>query len=147
MTKTFFARGFWGFFEGIGISHIIAIIVSGFVLNGSFSPVSSALIVKCGNELYAVLLQSALSGIIGFIYAGASVLWEKDNWGLVKKTGIIFTLYAFTLFPIAYILEWLPITLSGIAVFAAIFVSIFFGIWIVIYIVNKRTVEKLNNAL
>ena len=60
MKKKLIQRGLLGFPIGIAIGYLITVIISICIRDGKFYPVNPVLIDTMGNELNAVLLQTAL---------------------------------------------------------------------------------------
>ncbi len=147
MKKKIIFRSILGFPLGVSIGYFITIIVSLIFANGYYSPCVPDLADSLGSEINAVLLQTLLSGLLGLGFAAASVIWEIDDWGLVKQTGIYFSVISVIMMPIAYINYWMEHSVIGVLSYFGIFVLIFAVIWIVQYIIAKRNVKKLNETL
>lgn len=147
MTKIFFKRGIIGIPIGITINFVIAIIVSIILADGDYHPVVPNLADTFGNEINAVIVQAFLCGTMGFVYSGTSVVWDKENWSLAKQTGIVFAVYAITMFPIAYISKWMQPNFLGIISYFAIFAVIFIMIWIGTYFYLRHKILQLNANL
>ena len=124
MKKKMIQRGLLGFPLGIAIGFVITVIISMCIGDGSFYPVTPELIDTMKNELNAVILQTILCGILGTGFAMASVIWEIDSWSLAKQSGIYFSIACVTMFPIAYITNWMKHNAIGILSYVGIFVAI-----------------------
>ncbi len=94
-----------------------------------------------------VLLQSFLYGVLGAVFAGCSVIWELECWGIVKQTGIYFLIVSVVMMPIAYISYWMEHSVKGILSYFGVFVFIFAVIWAVEYAIAKHNVKKMNETL
>lgn len=147
MKKKIFLRGAFGFPIGITIGYIITIITSAIWTDGYYSPCVPELISTTGSEINAVILQALLSGLLGMGFAASSVIWEMEDWGIVKQTGIYFLIVSIIMMPIAYVTFWMEHSLKGVASYFGIFVLIFVVIWIVQYIRGRYNVKKMNEAL
>ncbi len=147
MKKKIFIRSVLGFPFGLAIGYFITIIISLIWGNGYYSPCVPELIVVMGSEIKAVLLQAFLCGILGSGFAASSIIWEMDNWGLVKQTGIYLLLTSVIMMPIAYVTYWMEHSLKGALSYFGIFIFIFIIMWIVQYVIAKRNVEKMNETL
>ena len=75
MKKQIIKRGLVGFPVGIAIGFVITLMISAFIGDGYYYPVTPELIGSTGNELNAVILQTVLCGIMGSGFAMASVIW------------------------------------------------------------------------
>ena len=136
MKKKMIQRGLLGFPLGIAIGFVITVIISMCIGDGSFYPVNPELIDTMKNELNAVILQTILCGI-----------WEIDSWSLAKQSGIYFSIACVTMFPIAYITNWMKHNAIGILSYVGIFVAIFVITWLVQYFVWKRKVKRMNDGV
>ena len=130
MKKKVILRGLFGLPVGIAIGFVITLLISICIGDGSFYPVTPELIQTTGNQLNAVILQTILCAIIGVGFAMASVIWEIDSWSLAKQSGIYFSIACVTMFPIAYITNWMKHNAIGILSYVGIFVAIFVITWL-----------------
>lgn len=147
MKKKAFRRGLLGFPLGVFIGYTITIIESLIWGEGSYYPCVTSLIENFGSEIGAVVFQAVLCGLLGTSFAAASVIWEKDNWSIVKQTGIYFLIASITMFPIAYFTHWMEHSVSGFLVYVGIFVAIFVFVWIVQYCIWKDKIKRINKKI
>ncbi len=147
MKKKIIVRGVLGLPIGISIGYIITIIISLFWTNGCYSPCVPELISVMGNEINAVILQTALCGLLGAGFAASSVIWNIEHWSIVKQTGIYFAIISLIMIPIAYFAYWMEHSLKGFLSYFGIFVLIFIIIWIIEFIIVKHNVKKMNENL
>lgn len=147
MKKKIISRGMMGFPIGITISYAISIFSSLCFADGYYSPCGPELISIMGNEINAVILQALLSGVLGTVFAAGSVIWEIEQWSIVKQSGIYFLIGSVISMPIAYILRWMEHSISGFLSYFGIFALIFIIIWLIKYAVIRQHVKKLNEHL
>ena len=147
MKKKILTSGLIGFPIGIAIGFVITIIISICIGKGDFYPVSPELTETMGSELNAVILQTALCGIMGSGFAMASVIWELDSWSLIKQSGIYFLIISLILLPIAYISNWMDHSVAGVISYAGIFVASFVVVWLIQYFVWKNKIKKMNERI
>lgn len=147
MKKKILTRGLIGFPIGIAIGFVITIIISMCIGKGAFYPVSPELTETMGSELNAVILQTALCGIMGSGFAMASVIWELDSWSLIKQSGIYFLIISLILLPIAYISNWMDHSVAGVISYAGIFFASFVVVWLIQYFVWKSKIKKMNERI
>ena len=147
MKIIFIKRALLGFPLGIAIGYTISIIFSLAFANGYYGAVHPELIEAFGNEINAVIVQSILWGLIGFIFSGSSVIWEKENWSLLKQTTIVFFVYLLPTMVVGYILKWFTFNMLQVIIFISIFIFIFFVIWILIYLKTKKDVQEFNKKI
>ena len=140
-------RGLHGIPQGIAIGYVIAIIVSLVNGDGAFHVVESRLVEQLNSEISAVVIQMVLLAVIGGVFAAASVIWEMDEWNILKQTGIYFCILSVTLLPCAYLLHWMERSVGGFIIYIGIFVVLFLVIWVVQYLFWKNRIEKINDKL
>lgn len=132
---------------GLALSTIITIIISLTVGDGNYYPVVPALITDYGNEINAVLLQAVCSLLYGAAWAGASVIWRKENWSILRQTVTHLLICSLATFPIAYFMRWMQHTVSGILIYFGIFFAIYLIIWLSQYSAMKKRVEEMNRKV
>ncbi|WP_138159558.1 DUF3021 domain-containing protein [Peptoniphilus catoniae] len=147
MKKKLIQRGLLGFPLGIAIGYIITIIISICIGDGFFYPVNPELINTSGNELKAILIQTALCGLMGTGFAMASVIWDIDSWSLAKQSGVYFAIACLVMFPISYFADWMPHSIVGVLSYIGIFLLIFVVVWLIEYFVWKIKVKKMNEKI
>ena len=130
MRKKILLRCLIGAPIGLAISTLITIIISLTVGDGNYYPVVPELVSDCGNEMNAVLLQALLSLLYGAAWAGASVIWEMENWSILLQTVTHLVICSLATFPIAYFMRWMKHTASGILLYFGIFFAIYLIIWL-----------------
>lgn len=132
---------------GFIISFLITLIISACIGKGKYYPVHPQLTALCGNELNAVILQTACSLLYGAAFAGASVIWELEGWSLLKQTVVHCLIVSAASFPIAFFMYWMPHTFLGIAGYILIFFAIYFGIWMGNYLAMKKKIRAINEKM
>ena len=147
MKRKIVLRSLLGFPLGLAIGYMITIIISLIFADGYYSPCVPELITTMGSEINAVLLQAFLFGVLGSGFAAASVIWEIEDWGLVKQTGIYFLIVSVIMMPIAFVTHWMEHSMKGILSYFRIFFIIFVAIWIIQYAIAKHNVKKMNDVL
>jgi hypothetical protein len=147
MKKEAFRRGLLGFPLGVFIGYTITILISLFFAEGYYSPCVPSLVDEFGSEISAVVFQAVLCGLLGVSFAVASLIWEKENWSIVKQTGIYFLIVSITMFPIAYFAHWMERSISGFLVYLGIFVVIFVFIWVFQYCIWKKEIKGINKKM
>ena len=80
-------------------------------------------------------------------FGGCSVIWEIEDWGIVKQTGIYFLIVSVIMMPIAYVSYWMEHSLSGILSYFGTFVLIFVIVWMIQYGRAKHNVKKMNEKM
>jgi len=147
MKKKVFFRSILGFPIGLAIGYLITIITSLIWANGYYSPCASELSAVMGSEINAVLLQAFLCGILGIGFAASSIIWEMEDWALVKQTGLYLLIVSVIMMPIAYVTYWMEHSLKGALSYFGIFALIFAVVWVAQYVRAKHNVNKMNKTL
>ena len=142
MKKKIMKRIWIGLPVGIAMGHIITLIISACIADGTFYSVTPELAERMGNELNAVILQTVLCGVLGAGFAAASVIWELDSWSLAKQSGMYFLVIGVILLPIAYVTNWMQHTVAGFLSYIGIFVGIFVAVWLSQYLCWKQRIKK-----
>ena len=94
MKKKMLHRALLGAPMGLAISYLITIAISLGWGGGAYNPCMPELIALTGSESGAVALQAAVACLVGAGFAGSSVVWEIEHWGLARQTGVYFLLLA-----------------------------------------------------
>ena len=147
MKKRILCRALIGAPIGLAISTVITIFYSLIYGDGNYYPVVPALVEQCGHEINAVVAQMIASLLYGAVWAGASVIWEMDDWSLLRQTVTHLLAGSIATFPVAYLMYWMKHSIAGVVVYFAIFIGIYVGIWITLYSRAKREVTKLNEKV
>ena len=147
MKKQILLRGMLGFPLGLAMGYLITIFISLTVSDGRYYPCVPELAAVMGNEINAVLLQAVLCGILGAGFGACSVIWQIESWGILKQTGIYFSIISVIMLPTAYVSYWMEHSLKGILSYFGIFVLIFLTFWIVQYAAARHNVRKMNETL
>lgn len=147
MKKKILLRSLTGAPIGLTISTFITIVFSALLGNGEYFPVPYELAAACGSEINAVILQTVFSMLYGAVWAGGSVIWEIENWSLLRMTLTHLVLLSAVTFPIAWFLQWIPHQVRGACLFFGIFFVIYAGVWISRYLAIRKQVEEINRGL
>lgn len=144
MKKEILRRGLVGLPVGIAIGHVIPLLISACNGDGVYHPVVPELIDAAGNELNAVILQTALCAVVGMGFGAASVIWELDRWSLAKQSGVFFLVTGGIMLPIAYLANWMQHSPAGILSYVGIFGACFGVVWLLQYLLWRRRIKEMN---
>ncbi|HIW83039.1 MAG TPA: DUF3021 domain-containing protein [Candidatus Dorea gallistercoris] len=147
MKKKIVLRSLLGFPIGIAVGYLITIFISLVWADGYYSPCMPELISAVGNEINAVILQTVLCGVLGTGFGAGSVIWEMDDWSIVKQTGVYFLIVSVIMLPIAYFTYWMEHSVVGFLLYFAVFLLIFVVVWIVQFMIGKHNVRRMNEKL
>ena len=147
MKKKILIRAFLGALIGIVISYLITIVISAVIGDGAFYPCVPSFAERYGNEATAVIIQTIFSAVLGGGFSMASLIWEMDDWSLLKQTGVYFVIITILMMTVAYICEWMEHSLRGVLSYFGIFFAIFVVIWIIRYFSWKIRISKIKEKL
>ena len=147
MKKELFFRVFVGILGGVVISYFITIGISLVIADGNYYPCVPSLVKRFDNEVTAVIVQTVLSAILGMGFGACSIIWEKDEWSLLKQTSIYFGIVSVLMMTVAYICEWMEHSVKRVLVYFAIFFAIFVVVWIVQYFTWKIRISKIEEGI
>lgn len=147
MIKKIILRGISGFPLGLAIGYTITIVTSLIWAKGYYAPCEPELTLLMGSEIKAVLLQAVLCGLLGAGCAAGSVVWDVENWGLAKQTGVYFLLLSVLMMPVAYLTYWMEHSVTGFASYFGIFAFLFAVVWAIQYARARHNVRKMNETL
>ena len=148
MFKTALKRAALGLPLGITIGFLITIAISLGIGDGKYYAYVPQLADSIGGgELNAVMAQTALCAVLGAVSAGASVVWEIENWSLMKQSLVFFALLSAVMMPVAYLAQWMEHSLGGFLSYFAMFTVMFIFVWIVRYFFWRGRVRALNKDM
>lgn len=147
MKRKIILRSFLGALCGLAISTLITTLISICIRDGHYYPVAPKLVDNFGSELNAVLVQTACALLYGAAWAGASTIWEKERWSLLRQTVTHLLICSFSTLPIAYWMYWMPHSPAGILLYFSIFFGVYLCIWLSQYAAMKKRIRQLNDKV
>lgn len=101
-----------------------------------------------GNELTAFVIQSVLLGLYGALGMGGAVVYEIEEWSILRVTLTHFCTLVTAFFALAFYLRWVSIT-DGKALLELLlmFVIPYAVIWLVNYLAYKLEIRRINDQL
>ena len=147
MKKEIVTRGIIGCLGGITICYLIPIVSSLLYGDGNFYPVVPTLIETFGNEINAVIIQFLMGGVVGSCFGLGSLIWENDNWSILKQTILHLLMSSVVMFPAAYFMQWMEHSIRGIAIYVGIFMGIYVMIWFSSYMIWWGRIRRLNREI
>ena len=147
MKKEVTKRAILGFIYGVFIGQTILIIESLFMRDGNFYAVSNSLLELAGTKIAAVIIQYFLTGIIGTTFAATTVIFEMDNWSLLRQTITHFVITSIVMYIAGFLCGWFPHTVVSTLIWFGVFVVVYVIFWICFSMYYKNKVKKINEAL
>ena len=93
-----------------------------------------------------LIIHLVVSGLLGMICMGSSVVYDIDSWGLLKATVIHYLACMISFTASSMLLSWFPSRVS-FAIMVAMMTLIYAGIWIGEMLHWRKTIEGLNEQI
>ena len=147
MKKEVAKRAILGFIYGVFIGQTILIIESLFMRDGNFYAVSNSLLELAGTKIAAVIIQYFITGIIGTTFASTTVIFEMDNWSLLRQTITHFVITSIVMYVAGFLCGWFPHTVVSTLIWFGVFIVVYVIFWFCFSAYYKNKVKKMNEAL
>ena len=147
MKKKAILRGLLGIPMGLALGYVITVLLSLGWGKGEYIVCVPELADLVGNTANAAALQALLCGIMGFAFGAASVIWEMEQWSIVRQTGSYFFIVSVVMLPIAYLLYWMEHTAVGVLKYFGIFALIFVLVWMGQYWKIRNSIGRMNRKV
>ena len=147
IKKAVSKRAILGFIYGVFIGQTILIIESLFMRDGNFYAVSASLLELAGTKIAAVIIQYFLTGIIGLTFASTTVIFEMDEWSLLRQSITHFIITSIVMYIAGFLCGWFPHTVGSTLVWFGVFVVVYLIFWVCFSLYYKNKVKKINDAL
>lgn len=131
--RSFIKRGLLGILIGAFINQFVYFILA---LSGNFIQL----------EASTVITQFAISTLVGFYCSGVSVIFDIEEWSLLRQT-IVHSILMLPYFPIAVYAGWMPVNPIGRIVFALNYILVYFIIWFSIKRYWQKKAREINKEL
>lgn len=147
MFKEVLKRSALSALGGLFITQLLGVIISLCIGDGNYYPVVPSLTEQIGSEIGAVIFQTVCSLLYGAVFGGMSIIWEIDNWNILKQTVVHFLVVSIVTLPIAYFTQWMERSVIGAISYFAVFAIIYVFIWFSQYMAIKKRINKVNRKL
>lgn len=128
-----------GFVYGMIMGNLIAYFTGGTLVN-------SYLAARTGSEAASVLLQTLLSGLLGAIALGSTVVYDIERWPLLLTSVVHYLILEISYVIIALALRWVT-SPQGLLIMLGIQLVVYLIIWLIMYFRYRRKVRELNRLL
>lgn len=133
-----------GFVIGALIGQFVQVIISfGY---GTYTPVMDHFLAFFPSTAAAVIVQTALTGLIGITFAWSSLLFDIARWSLLKQYIVHFVITSLVWVPTAMLL-WMPKTSAGTIIFVISYLSSYVITWISQYTASKKDIQQINASI
>ena len=147
MLKEIIKRALLGFMIGVFVGETILIFESFLAGNGNFYPVSAYLTANTNSEISAVIIQYLITGILGLTFSTGSIIFELDNWSLLKQTIVHFAATSVIMYFAGFFCGWFPHTTSSTIIWFVMFIVIYIIFWTSFYCYFKKKTREINETL
>ncbi|WP_082232617.1 DUF3021 domain-containing protein [Halobacillus massiliensis] len=111
----------------------------------------AALTIMMVNDVQAgvdIIWKNMLGSILmGVYFSLASLLFEVENWSLLKQTTLHFLLSVAVFYTISAFTGWVPFTLGALLIGTVIFIAIYFVFWSLIGLYLKKMTNEMNKSI
>ena len=97
--------------------------------------------------LSALMLHLLMSGVLGMVANGSSVIYEIEEWSIVRATITHFIISMGIFYVIAFSLGWFSPADPACWIMSVILVFVYFMIWMVHSLIFKYKVKRMNEEL
>lgn len=108
---------------------------------------TASLLEKTGSPVNAFAVQTLLSGLIGAVCIGASIVYDFEKTGLLWASVIHYAVIEICFMPAAVYLGWVDPTIRSIGIMAGNQAIVFAAIWIIMDLKWRAEVRQLNTLL
>lgn len=149
MKKTFFTLLYIGFMMGFSLGVVLTAVITTLVSHdGNLHLYTTAFSRTIENQLAAFLIHSFACGLLGMIMLGAAMIYEIDEWDLLKATIAHFIIILISFYLTAFSLRWFsPSNLKAVCTSLSMFVVMYSCIWLSQYLSCKEQVKEINQQL
>ena len=147
IKKAIIKRAILGFIYGVFIGQTILILESLMMRDGNFYPVATSLVNLAGTKIGAVIIQYFLTGLLGTTFAATTVIFEMDNWSLIRQTLLHFIITSIVMYIAGFLCGWFPHTVVSTLIWFGVFIVVYVIFWVCFSMYYKNKVKKINEAL
>ncbi len=147
--KTFFSLLYIGFSMGAILGVVLTAVITTLVIHDeNLHLYTTAFSRTIENPLAAFLVHSFACGLLGMIMLGAAMIYEIDEWDLLKATTVHFIIIIISFYLAAFSLRWFsPTNLKAVCASLIMFVAMYSCIWLSQYLSCKEQVKEINRQL
>ena len=139
MRKKFFILAGIGFLLGMAAGMLIAWLAGGSLVN-------PRLAAWMGSDTASMILQAVISGLLGAVAMGGTMVYEIERWSLTACTATHYLMTEISYVAIALLLGWVE-SLKGLLIMLAVQLILYVIIWVIMYRRYQAQVRELNELL
>ncbi|GAA0438981.1 hypothetical protein GCM10008983_14840 [Lentibacillus halophilus] len=128
--------------------NILSKVMIGFGFGGIYIFIYMTILQLAGalpsSELWWATLACLL---IGLYFGLSSLIYDNDDWSLLKRTVTHFFLSLVVFYTIALSTGWIPLMTGAVLLSLIIFVVIYAGMWLGHMLYYKKVIDDMNNRI
>ena len=136
-----------GISSGVFIGLMVSFLISWQVGEGKFYPSTPFFMSKFDTELEALGWSIVLWSLIGIMFSFASLIYEKNNWSIVKQAVIHFMCTYLGLLFLNVLLNWFSYTLKDVIRFTVVFIAIYLTVVMISMFKVRLSLKEINQQL
>ena len=94
-----------------------------------------------------IALHILLSGVLGAVAVGSSVMYDAESWSVTRCTVTHFIVTFATYFIIGFSMGWLRLGDVLTYIMVGCMVIGYFMIWVIMYLISKKQTKELDEEL
>lgn len=138
---------------GIAVSFMIGIVIT--IISNPvsldqvhFFMIEQSFVKKAGGPYRAFVLELLIYGIYGAVAMGSSIVYELEDWSILKATVIHFLLTMSCLTIVGLTLGWLhAASFIELGFIYGAFVVAYAAIWLIQCLIYKKEIEDINEGI
>lgn len=146
MRKTIIRRAVIGFLIGMLVGNLIAFLTC----DRTADPVvivTDKLIQRTGSVSAALIVQTLLSGLLGAVSMGGTVLYDIEEWGLTRTALTHFSLILCTFYAVALGCAWIGPVWQDLLIMGAFEAVGYFIVWLIMFMIYRKQTKELNELI
>lgn len=146
MKKTI-KNSIYGMQTGIVLGLFISLVFNYLYGSTHYYPSSPQFSEHFTNSLNAVLVSIILWATIGLLFSLGAIIFEVENWSLLKRTIINFFIYYLGFTPLAILAGWFPLNIYYLISFTITFILIYIIMWLVNVAISRHQINEINKRI
>ena len=149
MKKMILSRVYIGFTIGFIMGVVFTTIFATHdAADGSVHLYSEELGRIIANPLLAFMIHSFTCGLLGMVAMVSTIVYEIEDWNLLKATFIHFLVCVVSFYLTAFFLGWIkPSDTLDILVLLVFFIASYVIIWLIQYLSYRSQIKEINEKL
>lgn len=143
MKKKLFTLAGIGFAVGAIVGILISVLTTVASVDG-IRPYSDILLAHIKSPVAALLLQILFSGLYGAICMGGTVVYDVEEWSLLRVSLTHYLMCMISYLPISLLLGWNN-GIVDLLIACGVMTAVYFIIWLCMFLRYRAQVRELND--